>query len=360
MKSVFTIITCLAFSLTVVGSSAIDPPADRSVDALVAKRMMESGAPGMAVGILVSGRLVHKKGYGVSNVEVRSPVTPRSVFHLMSISKTFTAIAMLTLVEEGLASLDDPIGKHLKDLPSVWQPVTIRQILSNTSGIRSFVVDERRCNEEQSIESYKPGDVLKEVSCYSLKFTPGSAWDYSDTNFYIAGMIVEKVSGKSYASFGAEKIFAPLGMRTAQVFDYKKVIPGRVNGYVSTDRGLVNADRFDIDEYANGGLLGSLEDMLQFEKVFLTDRVLKLQTVQTMLTDLRPKEGDDRSGYGLGIGLTPYKGRRRFGHTGGGAGFATAFSHFPEERVTVIVLANAEQEGIGEFANRLGEIFFRR
>ncbi len=336
----------------------------RTIDRLVADRISETGAPGFAVGVSIDGKVVHAKGYGIANLETQTPVTPQTVFNIASITKTFTALAAVKLVQQGKLSLDDPLSKYLDAVPAAWRPITIRQLLSNTSGIRSFTSlseSESRCNASQDIRSYKRGDAIREVECFPLEFVPGEKWKYGDTGFYLVGMIIEKISGEDYESVLRSQILLPLGMQNTELIDYAKVVPNRAHGYSFRDGKIVNAVRFDVDEFANGGLVSTLEDMLRFEQAFLPDKVLTKSSIETMRANARLKSGEVVANYGLGLGLTPYNGQKRFGHTGGGGlGFAAAFTHFPDHRVTVVVLANADQEGIGDFANQIAKIYFKK
>lgn len=325
--------------------------------------MIETGTPGFAVGVSVNGRIVHSNGYGYANVETATPATPKSVFSIASVTKTFTAMAAMKLVEQGLLSLDDPLSKHLYDIPAAWRPITIRQLLSNTSGIRSFTsltADVQRCNAAQDVRSYKRGDAIREVDCFPLEFAPGEKWKYADTGFYLTGIVIEKISGKDYGSYLREHILLPLGMSSTSVFDNSTIIPNRADGYGLRDGKLINALRSDIDEFANGGIISTLDDMLRFEQAFVTNKVLTNSSIEIMRANARLNNGKVAN-YGLGLGLTPYNGQKRFGHTGGGGlGFATAFTHFPDHKVTVVVLANADQEGIGDFANQIAELYFKK
>lgn len=345
-----------------VASVHAQSTAGNELDSLIARRMKETGTPGMAVGVAVSGKIVHSKGYGSANIELPSPVSPSTVFNIASVTKTFTALAAMKLAEQGRLSLDDPISKYLEGLPVAWKPITIRQLLSNTSGIRSFTSldrHEKPCNASQDVRTYKRGDAIKEVECFPLEFAPGEKWKYADTGFYLAGMIIEKVSGRDYETFLREEILSPLGMQSTALVDYSIIVPNRAAGYSFRNGRIVNAARFDIDEFANGGLSSTLEDMLRLDQAFLTERVLKKGSVAALLANARLKSGESVN-YGLGIGLTSYNGQKRFGHTGGGGlGFAAAFTHFPDHAVTVVVLANADQEGIGDFANAVAEKFFK-
>lgn len=355
------IVALLCLNGSAVGQT--DSPGQK-IDRMITDRTTKTGTPGFAVGVSVNGKVVHAKGYGVANVELPTAVTPKTVFNIASVTKTFTAMAAMKLVEEGKLSLDDPLSMHLDSVPAAWKPITIRQLLSNTSGIRSFTSlseSETRCNALQDIRTYKRGDAIREVDCFPLEFVPGEKWKYADTGFYLVGMIIEKISGADYGSYLRDRLLQPLGMQNTGLIDYVKIVPNRADGYGFRDGKIVNAARFELDEFANGGLVSTLDDMLRFEQAFLTNKVLTKNSIETMRANARLKSGEIVANYGLGLGLTPYNSQKRFGHTGGGGmGFATAFTHFPDHGVTVVVLANADQEGIGNFANQIAEIYFKK
>lgn len=351
-------------------AAGVAPPAtsspDRSpgtgeLDEQILHAMRERGLPGLAVSILVDGRVVHARGYGLSNLELQTPVTPQSSFKLASVTKTFTAMLVMRLVQDGAIGLDDPIDRHLAGLPAHWHGITVAQLLSHTSGIPSFTDDvERRCNPDQAPSTYRRGDAVREVACHPLLFAPGSGWSYGDTGYYLLAMLIERVTGAPYEAALSRWITGPLGMRRTHVLDYHAIVPGRVDGYTPVPGGFRNAPRFEFEEVGGGGLVSTLEDMNRLVRAFETDVVLSRASRERMRQPAVLADGSTAL-YGFGLGLTPYRGHARFGHSGGGGlGFATAFTHFPEHRVTVIVLSNADQPpgAINDVANRLAIRFF--
>lgn len=332
------------------------------LDAWLATQMQARRLPGLAVAVLVDGQVVHARGYGLSNLELGTPVTTRSNFNIASISKTFTALLVMRLVQDGKVALDDPIERHLAALPAAWRGITVAQLLAHTSGIPSFSAHAgRRCNPGEAVADYRRGDVLREVACHPLEFAPGTGWAYGDTGYYLLGLLVERASNGRYEDALARWITGPLGMTATGVLDYRALLPQRVDGYAPVDGGFANAPRFDLDEFANGGLVSTLDDMTRLLRAFTTDAVLTRAHRERMWQPAVLADGT-RTGYGLGLGVSPHEGHARYGHTGGGGlGFSTAFSHFPDDGVTVIVLANADQPpaAIGRFANELAARFFR-
>lgn len=343
------------------GSAHADAPGLAGMDAYIEGVMQERHIPGLALAVLVDGDVVHRSGYGISNLELGTPVTPQSRFNLASVSKSFTAALVMRLVQDGRVALDDPIIKHLDGLPVHWLPVTVAQLLSHTSGIPSFSSNAaRRCNPTRTIASYRRGDAIAEVACHPLEFAPGSTWRYGDTGYYLLGMLIERVTGGSYEAALERWITRPLGMPATHVLDYSALLPQRVAGYAYVDGAYRNAQRFELDEFANGGLVSSLDDMTRLILAFTSDEILRDDTRKRMWTPARLND-DTQTNYGLGLGLTPFDGHARFGHTGGGGlGFATAFTHFPDDGVTVIVLANADQpnHSLGALANTIASRFF--
>ncbi len=334
----------------------------KEIDLFVQDKMREYGIPGLSIAVVRDRKIVHLKGYGIANLELSAPVTEKTVFSLASITKTFTAILTMALVEDGRLSLGDPISKYLSGLPEIWKPITVRQLLTHTSGIPSFAtLDKDPCPVGKQFRDYTREDVLKEVSCFPLEFAPGERFAYGDTNYHLLGMIVERVSGKSYETFLHERVLDPLGMKDTRNTNYVDLIPNRANGYSLRNGVVKNADRFEIDEFANGSLISTAVDMAKFEGAFTTEKVLKHKTLEQIWANARLNSGDIVLQYGLGLGLTPFRGRKRFGHNGGGGlGFATSFTHFPAEKISVVVLSNADQPGgrIGDLANEIAALYF--
>ncbi len=322
--------------------------------------MHERNIPGLSVAVMQGDQLLFSKGLGYANLEHQIPVTTKSIFQIASITKVFTAIATLKLYEQGKIDLDDSIGQYLPYLPEHWHAITIRQLLNHTSGIKSFSSYEKiPCVIANNIREYQKGDVLNEVACLPLEFEPGEKWAYGDTGFYIAGLLIEKVSGQLYEDFLRNTLFVPLDMKETRLINYRDIIPNRVDGYSFENGRYYNARTFDFDEFSNGGIVSSVEDMIKMHVGFTTEKLLKTETLAVMCTPTRLTNGE-LINYGLGIGLTPFNNQKRYGHTGGGGlGFSTALTHFPEKKLTVVVLSNADQPAgtIGELANEIAAFY---
>jgi CubicO group peptidase (beta-lactamase class C family) len=300
----------------------------------------------------------------MANLELSVPATEKTVYHIASITKTFTAMATMLLVQEGKISLEEPISKYFPDLPEAWRAVKIRHLLNHTSGIKSFSNNDKiPCQVGKSESEYGRADALKEVACLPLEFSPGERWAYGDTGYHLLGMLIEKVSGKDYEQFLSERIFQPLEMRDTRLNSYNQLVTNRADGYSFHNSKFHNAGLLPIFEFANAGLVSTVLDMAKLNIAFTSEKLLRRATLEQMMTNAKLNNGEIVPSYGLGVGLTPFQGRKRIGHNGGGGlGFSTSLTHFINEKITVVVLANANQPtgGVGEMANEIASFYFNK
>jgi CubicO group peptidase (beta-lactamase class C family) len=320
--------------------------------------MAEHHLPGVAVAVVRDGGLVLAQGFGVDDVARRTPVRPSTPFQIASVTKSFTAVATMMLVEEGRIALDAPVGRYLPDLPAAWRPVTIRQLLGHTAGIPSISAFERPpCDPGRLQADYRPGDVLREVACLPLAFAPGERWAYGDTGYYLLGRLIAALTGDDYEAYLRARIFAPLGMTSTRV-QRRPPLSGVARGHRWRDGRHEPVPPVDpmVDE-ANGAILSTVLDLARWDAALDAHRLVSAATRDTMWSPVPVRTG--AAPYGLGFGLTPFDGRRRVGHTGGGPGCATAFSKFPDDRLTVILLANGELPPgtVQQFANEIAAVY---
>lgn len=332
------------------------------VDAYVLEKMKARNIPGLSLAIVRDGKIILAKGYGMANLELSVPATEKTIYHLASVTKTFTAMATMMLVQEGKISLEEPISKYFSDLPEAWRAVKIRQLLNHTSGIKSFSNNDKiPCQVGKSESEYGRADVLKEVACLPLEFSPGERWSYGDTGYHLLGMLIEKVSGKDYEQFLSERIFQPLEMRDTRLNSYNQLLKNRADGYSYSDGKFRNAGLLPLFEFANAGLVSTVLDMAKLNIAFTSEKLLRRATLEQMMTNAKLNSGEIVPSYGLGVGITPFRGRKRIGHNGGGGfGFATSLTHFINEKVTVVVLANTDLPtgSVGEMANEIAAFYF--
>lgn len=301
------------------------------------------------------GQVIVSKGYGMANVELDVPNAPKTVFRLASLTKQFTATAIMMLQERGKLNVNDPFCKYLADCPPNWQPITIRHLLTMTSGIPGVTATELGPLRglpvpwEQWLEATKKKP---------LEFSPGETFKYANTGYTLLGFIIERVSGKSYGEFLQENIFTPLGMKQTGYEDPLRIVKNRATGYRQLPGDpLTNVPYAEmIRLYAAGGIYSTTEDLLKWDKALYTDKLLSRKSIDEMFTPF--KEMRPGKGYAYGWWTSSKFGRREIAHGGNLAGFITYIARFPSERVTVIVLSNNGRGSSGKISDVLSAIVF--
>jgi CubicO group peptidase (beta-lactamase class C family) len=326
-----------------------------SVDRVFAK--WTATTPGCAVGAATNGKPVLAKGYGKADLERDVPIVAETIFEAGSVSKQFTAASMLLLARDGKLSLDDPVRKYVPELPDYGTPLTIRHMLTHTSGLRDWGSVEGIAGWPRGSRTYTHAHVLEIVSHqHALNFTPGTHWSYSNTGFNLAAMIVSRVSGMTFADFTREHLFKPLGMNhTSWRDDFTRIVKGRAQAY-GEHGGEYHLDMPFENVYGNGGLLTTVGDLLKWNEHFDSpgpgDAALVTQQQQReTFSDGRPH------GYALGLFLGTHKGAREVFHSGSTAGYSAFLTRFPDERVSVAVLCNAANADATEMAHEVADIY---
>jgi CubicO group peptidase (beta-lactamase class C family) len=335
---------------------ASSPPPAAAVDAFVGKALAERGVPGASVAVVRDGTVVLAKGYGLADVETGTKATEQTVYPLASVTKPFTAMATLMLVDDGKLSLDAKVTELLPDLPAAWGGVTVRHLLTHTSGIRSYT-DVFGAQKVPNDKVFTAEEILALVKDAPLVFAPGERYAYCNTGYYLLGMIIERVSGKPYGTFVRERIFTPLGMTATTLDDYADARPVRAKGYAPAGGKAEPAGRTHPSQpFAAGALISTVADLAKWEAALNARKLLKPASYDLMWTPARFNDGKP-SGYALGWQVDTYRTRPRQAHGGGITGFSTFFARFPEDKVTVIVLANQQGNAAGAIANGIAELF---
>lgn len=312
------------------------------IDRFIANEMEKRHIAGLSVSVISGGHIRYAKGYGLADVERRIPVSAGTPFLIASVTKMFTAVGTMLLVQDGKVQLDTPVGTYVPDLPPHWRPATVRQLLSHTSGINSFTNhDAPPCGpgtREQA--NYRQQDVIAEVSCLPLDFAPGTNWSYSDTGYFVLGLLIERVSGLNYEKYLRQRIFKPLDMRFTRLMGPMGVNDGRAVGYRWDGTQLVRGPLLSpVVEGPSGGLVATVRDLAKFDAALGNERLLPQRVLEEMWKPSRVGTAI----YGLGFARRPINGRQQVGHTGGGPGAATSFARFMDDDLTVIVLTNTAQ-----------------
>jgi CubicO group peptidase (beta-lactamase class C family) len=307
---------------------------------------------GFSGSILVAqqGQPVVSKGYGMANIELGVPNTPETVFRLGSITKQFTSMAIMILQERGRLQVSDPICKYLPECPAAWQPLTIKHLLTHTSGIPNYTgfADFPKV----AVLPTPPAEMIGKLKDKPLEFTPGEKFAYSNSGYHLLGLIIERASGTPYADFLQETIFTPLGMARTGYDVSSRLIKNRAAGYARRSGETVNAAYMDMTiPYAAGALYSTTGDLLRWDQALYTDTLVSSKSRDEMFTPVK-------SGYGYGWGISKRFDRQEIGHGGGIYGFATNIDRFPADRVTVVVLSNFEGASAGRISNDLAAIVF--
>ncbi|MFL5529595.1 MAG: serine hydrolase domain-containing protein [Gemmatimonadaceae bacterium] len=345
----FSAAFCLLLLATFASAERALAQADK-LDAYIEGEMSKQHIPGLSLAVVQDGKVVKSKAYGLANMELNVRATPGTVYQIQSITKSFVACGIMLLVEDGKIGLDDKITKYLNGLPQAWSDVTVRQMLTHTSGIPSFVQDQGGGAAivafAQKTDSSE--QIIRWAAARPLKFAPGEGRKYSSTGYHLLGMIIEKVSGKPWGQFLRDRIFTPLGMTSTRVYSQFDIIPNRAAGYNHFGDVPVNGLIFTpaIMESAAGGLVSTVEDMAKWEIALEQGKILKASTLAQMAMPIKLKndsivQESDGTRYGLGWDLPTWQGHRVMAHGGDHVtGFTAIFARFIDDKVAVIVLTN--------------------
>ena len=326
---------------------ALDPG---TVDAVVRDEMQKQRIPGVAVAVVRGSHTLLAKGYGFANLEDQIRVTDESMFESGSLGKMFTAAGVMSLVETGTIALDSSVRAYLPDAPATWQAITIRHMLSHSSGIPDYTSDALDYRRD-----YTEADFAKMAFAMPLEFAPGQRWNYSNTNYVVLGIIISKLGGRPYWETLREKIFTPTGMPTVRVISEADVVPHRVAGYLPTENGWQHQNWVApiTNTTADGSLLLSLRDMIAWAGTVRARGVLSAESWTQMQSPVTLNSGKTHP-YGFGWFIDLLNGQRVVQHGGSWQGFRTQMTRFEGSDLTVIVLTNSGAANPAIIASRIG------
>jgi CubicO group peptidase (beta-lactamase class C family) len=299
--------------------------------------------------IAKDGKVLFSQGYGMANIEHDVPNTPQTKFRLGSISKQFTAMAILILQERGKLSVHDKVKKFLPDAPKAWDGITIHHLLTHTSGIPNYTAF------PEFIRTLPVRVTLKELIAKfkdkPLDFTPGEKHRYSNSGYIVLGQIIETVAGQSYASFLGETIFSPLGMKSTGYDSTTTIIKHRAAGYTRRlGLFLTNCDYIDMSiPHAAGALYSTVEDLLKWDQALYTEKLVTKKSRITMFTPFKDN-------YAYGWVIDERFGERHYAHGGGIMGFVTTIERYPRQKVLIVALSNLETAPVSQIGADLGAI----
>lgn len=332
--------------LLVLGLSPAARAADfpgQAIDEFVQSEMQAQSVPGVAVGIVSHGEVLKAQGYGYANLELMVPVSPVSIFQSGSIGKMFTATAIMLQVEDGKLALSDPLTRFFPDAPASWADITVYQLLTHTSGIPDYA---------EGLPDYRRDYTEQELAAIAfprpLDFPPGTRWSYSNTAYDLLGIIVNRVSGSFYGDVLAERVFRPLGMKTARIISEADIVPNRTDGYRLADGVVKNQEWVSpsLNTVASGALYFSVEDMIAWDAGVRRRAILTPESWDIVLQPVRLKSGKTWP-YGFGWFLGERAGQPVHRHSGSWQGFKTSYARFIGDDLSIIVLANLDQADPG-------------
>ena len=350
--------TAAASAIPRLSAQVVQPTADALavMDQRIRAAMAEDNIPGVLIGVASRGRLVHTQSYGMANVELSVPVSDSTVFEIGSISKQFVSTAIMLLVEDGRVDLDDGIHRYLAGLPSEWLGVTIRQLLTHTSGIPDY-------EEIQTYEAYRfrftPEQIIRVAHSRPMDFEPGMGWFYSNTGYFLLSLIVERVEGHPLGRVLQSRIFEPLGMTQTRLSDPEDIIRHRASGYWVDRMGvkLMNRDATQPSSTLGaGGILSSVHDMVKWDEALYGDQFLS-EASKTAMWESTVLPNGDNTGYAFGWSVGQYRGHRSVSHNGQVAGFVASFVRLLDEEAGLIVFANRYRVSSGRVLDIVAETF---
>jgi CubicO group peptidase (beta-lactamase class C family) len=319
--------------------------ASEQVDAAVEAQRKAQKIPGVALAICRDGMVVKASGYGLANVELNVPVTPETIFQTGSVGKQFTSMAVMMLVEQGKIGLDDRITKYIRESPAAWKDVTVRNLLTHTSGIADYsgeqgtmgkgVIDFRKdYTEEQLIQAF---------ANMPMDFAPGEKWSYSNTGYVLLGVIIRSATGRFYGDFLREKIFEPLGMSSTRIISEADIVSHRSGGYLLVNGEWKNQEWVapTLNTTADGALYTNVLDLAKWDAALGEHKLIKQSSYEEMWTPVKLNDGKTYP-YGFGWEVTIKNDHRVLAHDGAWQGFTMEIMRYVDGRLTVIVMTNLD------------------
>ena len=331
----------------------LNPARGDPVDDYIKAQMQERRIPGVALEIVQSNRTVKIASYGLANVELQAPVTAETAFEIGSITKQFTAACILLLAQEGRISVEDKISRHLKNTPAAWQDITVRHLLTHTSGLKSYTgLDgfelRRHLSQAQFIQA---------IGAYPLEFQPGESWKYCNTGYNLLGFIIENISGEGYWDFLSEKILQPLAMIATTNRHPSLIIGNRAAGYEQTNHVWINRDYDLTDVFSAGAIISTIGDLARWNASLDAGTLLDDRSREQMWTPTKLNNGTATS-YGFGWRIERVDGHSNIGHGGSTSGFSASIQRFPDDHLAVIILSNIDEQIASTMAKRVAKFFF--
>ncbi len=328
----------------------------KRVDAVFAE-YDKTNSPGCALAILKDGKIIYERAFGMSNLEYNIAINPTSIFHIASISKQFTAAAIIRLSLEGKLSLNDDIRKYIPEVPDFGHPITFNNLIHHTSGIRDQW-------DLQGLAGWREGDLINEKDILemlsrqkSLNFLPGEEYLYCNSGFTLVGIAVKKITGVSLRDYSDSVFFKPLGMTSTHFHsDHSEITLNRTSAYFKDDNGKWKISIPVFDNYGATSLFTTVEDLAKWDENFYNKKIGGDEFIKAMMLTGKLNDGTPQN-YASGLVIGSYKGYRTEGHSGADAGYRSNLLRFPEEHFSVIIFANLANINTASLSNKVADIF---
>lgn len=353
-RRLLALLTLLGPALFCPRPVAAEPPTDAAlaatIDQLAAKALQGPGAAALSIAVARGDTFVLNKGYGIADLEHGVPATQTTLFRIGSVTKQYTAAAIMKLVEQGKLALDDDFTKYI-DYPTQGKTVTIRHLLTHTSGIKSYT--DLPDFAAGSAADMAPEKVLDPVRNLPFEFEPGAKWAYNNSGYHLLGMIIEKVSGVPYAQHLQNEFFTPLGLTQTRYDVGADIIPGRARGYRLLDGKPANAAHLGMTiPYAAGGLMATAHDLVAWQLALVAGRAVSLDSYKQMTTPATLSDGS-ATDYGFGLKIRNLDGHPCILHGGGIYGFNSMLLYLPDEKLSIAVISSSESVSSGRLSQEI-------
>ncbi len=313
--------------------------------------------PGATALVAINGEIVYQKAFGMANLELDVQMEPDMILEIGSITKQFTAVSILMLMEQGKLNLDDDITKFIEDYPTHGHHISIHHLLTHTSGIKSYTSMESWAPVWR--KDFKPNELIDFFKNEPMDFAPGEEWKYNNSAYFILGYIIEKASGQTYEQFVESNIFKPLGMNSSLYGSNSEIIKKRAYGYQKKE-GFINAEYLSLTQpYAAGSLMSTVEDLFIWNRAIRANKLIKEESIELAFTNYKLNNGD-KINYGYGWFLNDINGSPTIEHAGGIFGYVTNSIYLPNEDVFVAVYSNCDCNGPGLVSTKMAALAIKK
>jgi CubicO group peptidase (beta-lactamase class C family) len=338
-----------------------------NVDSLISEYINNDGS-GLALLVTKNNKILYQKGYGLANLEQKTPIDTKTIFYLASVSKQFTAMAIMILAEEGKLNYDDPITKFFPKFPDYAKTITIKHLLYHTGGLSDYMKDDDESDDfSASGKETNSKEVTRKALNFIVKepkplFEAGESYEYSNSGYVVLAGIVEEASKKSFPDFLKEKIFQPLSMNNTSIIETKDKLPTNLaRGYNGKGKKAEDSNLGDTELdliYGDGGVLSTVEDLYKWDQALYSEKLVKQDTLSLAFTSGKTNDGE-KVDYGFGWSLGKFLGKKLIEHDGSWYGWSSVISRLPEEKFTVILLSNNENFDSIKVAHKIAKLYIK-